>query len=152
MHPGANQQCHRHHIPGSCIHGDFGRSAAWRNTKDKKMNKCRLPAILLVISDTVGHRLVPRCRTSVSQVVHLTWIQQVLELPEHPVKNGSHLIPDQARQWVRRLTEDAGNNKSDTRARWPVYLSPCFPPLFGLTKTSRGWVSGTGTIWDKSPC
>ena len=30
-----------------------------------------------------------------------------------------------------------------------AYRSPCFPPLFGFTNTSRGWVSGIGTIWRK---
>lgn len=27
------------------------------------------------------------------------------------------------------------------------YLSPCFPPLLGLTKTSRGWVPSIVVIW-----
>lgn len=83
---------------------------------------------------------VPRGRTSIWQVVHLARVQQVLKFPEHSAEK-------QQNRWKRLQTVDANHLHPADKTR---YLSPCFPPLFGLTNTSRGWVPATGTIWQKN--
>lgn len=43
-------------------------------------------------------------------------------------------------------------NEPTQNPQAPPYLSPCFPPLLGLTKTRSGWVLGTGLTCGVGGC
>lgn len=91
-------------------------------------------------SGSEGRGLVPRRRASVVQVVHLTWIQQVLELPEHSALSGAG---EKVRKRLNRgrKKQDKQTHKNTLRCS-PFAL---FPSTFWVDKNQKRvgvWNSG----------
>lgn len=126
-HPEASPQCHPLHRPKSCIHADFGRNAVWGKRQYLTL------------------RTAGRCHPSGCSYPGAGPPFDRLYTWRGFSRYWNFLSTLQRNKPPHESLESCPETTS-TRLIETGYLSPCFPPLFGLTNTSRGWVSATGTI------
>lgn len=97
-----------------------------------------------------GHSIsIPWRGPAAVQVVHLAWVEQVVELAKDPEESE---VWDtlQRHTALQRAAPGTGSPCPPcgcSPGQHPTYRSPCLPPLLGFTSTSRGCVPGRGLIW-----